>query len=1009
MKRTCFSVICLVLVFLAARGQQNTSYTHPDALFFQGKACFSERKYAAASRCFEDFLTRATNAGQRIEADFYLAAAAYYLQSDEASARLEMHADTYPNTPFIAQVDFMRGMLAYREKRYVFALNYWKDIDENALDEHQKVDLLLYKGYALVETKHYEEANRIFSRLKDRGTRYHNAVCYYYAYTEYMLGRYNNARADFENLAELPQYTSIVPYYLTQIYYKEKNYTAVKTNAQKILSENPNNPNNAEIYRILGELSFEEKNYPAAISNLKNYERIFSQTLRSDMYLLGLAYFYTADYADAVQYLARVTNVKDSLSESAYFYLGNAYIKSGDKNNARMAYQAALSTHFNSAVREEAMYNYALTTCESGSLFGESVKAFENFLAAYPNSAHANDAYNSLAIIYLSTNDYQAALNSINKIKAPSAAVLESKQYVLYRLGAQEVAQNHNAAAIDNLSQAIDAAKTGKYVAEAYFLRSEAYYKTEQYDSALADLKAFFAQKPAVESENYLAALYNEAYIYFKQKKYTQAKDVFLTYKNKATDKKTSFYADALNRLGDCYFAERNFPKAIENYNLAATANVANADYAMFQAGYVLGLQKNYDAKIAKMDDLVKKFPKSEYAPQALFETGRACIMKNASAQAIAAYKRLTDTYPAAPIARKAALETGMVYANDGKTTEAIAAYKAVIAAHAGSEEAYAALDALEQIYIEQNEVAAFLAYSKTLGTMGARTTASYADSISYIAAEKRYFTGDYTGVIAALSEYVKNYCPGGRECINASYYLADSYYQTDNKTAALAAFDKLLEGGANRYTETAAQRCAEITYDKKDYAAARKYFAQLKNLAATDANRNAAQLGVLRCADFLSDNTATIAAATDLIAEPKASEQVLREAHFLRAKAYLATSEGNKATPDLQYLAQNTQDTFGAQASFLLAKQYFQEKNYDLAEKTIVDFIERGTPYPYWLARSMVLLAEISVAQGDDFQAKQYLLSLQANYTVDDDIQPMITEHLKAIAERENAKVAQF
>jgi flagellar basal body P-ring protein FlgI len=54
-------------------------------------------------------------------------------------------------------------------------------------------------------------------------------------------------------------------------------------------------------------------------------------------------------------------------------------------------------------------------------------------------------------------------------------------------------------------------------------------------------------------------------------------------------------------------------------------------------------------------------------------------------------------------------------------------------------------------------------------------------------------------------------------------------------------------------------------------------------------------------------------------------------------------------------------------------------------------------------LARSFVLLADIYIKQNNDFQAKQYLLSLQKNYTTADEIQGMITERLNGIATRES------
>jgi len=42
--------------------------------------------------------------------------------------------------------------------------------------------------------------------------------------------------------------------------------------------------------------------------------------------------------------------------------------------------------------------------------------------------------------------------------------------------------------------------------------------------------------------------------------------------------------------------------------------------------------------------------------------------------------------------------------------------------------------------------------------------------------------------------------------------------------------------------------------------------------------------------------------------------------------------------------------------------------------------------------------LADINIAKKENFQAKQYLLSLQNNYNAQDDIQNMIENRLKQI-----------
>jgi predicted negative regulator of RcsB-dependent stress response len=67
-------------------------------------------------------------------------------------------------------------------------------------------------------------------------------------------------------------------------------------------------------------------------------------------------------------------------------------------------------------------------------------------------------------------------------------------------------------------------------------------------------------------------------------------------------------------------------------------------------------------------------------------------------------------------------------------------------------------------------------------------------------------------------------------------------------------------------------------------------------------------------------------------------------------------------------------------------------------AESELLSYIDESTPHIYWLARSFVLLSDVYVAEGKSADARQYLLSLQQNYTADDDIQTMIKTRLEQL-----------
>ena len=1011
MKKILFILLLITISHGSVPAQQTLIYTHQDVLFNQGRELFNQRKFTASTRSFEQFLETAdiTKAGQIQEAEYYLAANAYELRLDNAEQKLNNYLLKYPNTPFFDHTALMLGMLQYEAKKYEAALRYFEKLKPEHLGFRERTGYMFCKGYASLETKNYQQALTLFRTLKDMKTRYDLSATYYYAYCEYILGNYNAALPLFLKIENHPDYKNIVPYYIIQIYYAHKEYDKLNERAEVLLRNNPENKSNAEIYRIMGEIAYGKNEFAKAIGYFKDYERITTQVLRNDMYLMGLCYYNTADYSNAVVYLSKATTEADEMTENAYLHLGNAYVRLNDKTNARMAFEAALRTGFNKTIREEALYNYALTTYETTTAFGESIKAFEQFLSEFPNSKYIDNAYDYLATVYMTSKNYEAAYQSIIKIKNPNSKLRETKQYLLYQLGTEAFAQNNHAKAIDYFSLALQSPASGKYTAESYYWRSESYFRLNQSDKSIADLKQFFASPAAKSSVNYNIANYALAYAYFSKKNYNEALNWFLKYIDLENNTSVTTFSDALNRTGDCYFNARNFAKAESCYTRAASLSPNTGDYAVFQSAYVAGLQKNYTAKISRLENLIATYPKSEYIDDALYEIGRAYLMLENDAKAISTYQRLLSLQPNSNQARKAALETGMIYFNENNLDQAITAYKNVISSYPGSEEAKTALESLESVYVEKNDVAAYLAYTKSLNMSIASNTVSHEDSISYIAAERQYMNANYPQAITGLRSYLNNYCAGGRYCLIAQYYLADSYYRTNDKPNALSAFQAVLLIAGNQYIKESTTRCAEITYDQKDFNMSMQYFKQLQYLAQTTEDRNIARLGILRCSFFLNDHQNTVNIANEIINDPKSNSEVISEARYNRAKAYIAMNQQNLAIADLKVLSADTRTSIGAEAKYLLANVYFEQGKLTDAEKEVNDFAKKNTPYQFWLARSFVLLADIYVKQNNDFQAKQYLLSLQKNYTTADEIQTLITERLNAITLRENQKVTNF
>lgn len=925
----------------------------------------------------------------------------YELRDKGASKALQDYLKRYPYTTYADEVKMMLGVTQVESKHYKQALKNFEEVTITRLGRDQQPEYMFYRGYAFLMMGEYQKSLTFFSTLRQKATPYTLASRYYYAFALYKLERYEQALPEFLAIEHTPQYSDIVPYYIVQIYYQQGNLEEVEQRAASIIEANPGNPNNGEIERILGELQYQRGAYAKAIPHLEAYEKSFSEQkkelVRNDLYLLGMAYYHTEQYQKAITYLKKVRPLNDSISESVALHLGHAYTRVGNIEQGKINYASAVRYGLTPKLTEEAMYNYALCTYQSSSALGESVTAFTDFLRTYPKSKHTTTIRSLLSDAFLRSKNYQAAYEALKMIDITDAKMEQTKQYLRYQLGADAFRQGNIQKAQQFLQEILRQPKAyNAQNAEACYLLAECAYRTRQYRQAEQYLTQAEQELGWAKSPNRIHAIYLKGYAYFQQRMYVQAAAALQDYVSKAEASQPT-YADALNRIGDCQFNARKFTEAIRTYQQVIDLGATGADYATFQAGYAYGLKHEYVNKAEKMLSLVTMYPQSDYADDALYEMARAYIENNQEEAAIMAYDRLLSSYPNSNMARKASLEQGLIHRNLKQYDDAIRAFKRTINDYPSTEEAYAALDGLEQVYVATNNISEYLAYTKKLNKTQMRVTTAE-DSLTYVTAELQYMLGNYREAAAGLATYLTRYCNGGRYCTNAHYYAADSYYRLGQMQDALSEYTALTRLNGNAYMEEACLRAAGISFDNKDYETAMGHFRHLAGVASGEANRRIGQIGVLRCASNLKDENMVISTASDILLLEGLSDDMRQEALYCRAKAYLSQGNNGMAVVDLSPLAQEAVTAIGAESKYLLAQAYFNMNALDNAETEIMAFAQMNTQHQYWLAKAMILLADISLKREDTYQAQQYLLALQANYHATDDIQSIIAAKLEAI-----------
>ena len=113
------------------------------------------------------------------------------------------------------------------------------------------------------------------------------------------------------------------------------------------------------------------------------------------------------------------------------YLLGDAYIKTGQKANARNAFLFCASNSSDPRQQEISKFQYAKLSYELG-YQDESLNGFRSFLNDYPNSTYNNEAKDFLVAVLTNTNNYREALTLLDGMKDPTANAKRLYPRILY-------------------------------------------------------------------------------------------------------------------------------------------------------------------------------------------------------------------------------------------------------------------------------------------------------------------------------------------------------------------------------------------------------------------------------------------------------------------------------------------------------------------------------------------------------------------------------------------------
>lgn len=981
-------IFALLLVFIIpVMSQVPFTGKEISSEFNRGLELFNKEKYPAAIRLFDSYVAKGNENNQYevAEAEYFSALAALKLFNPDAEYRMNRYILTHPESHRINQARLAMGDYFYQNKNYRKAVIYYELANRQELEGEELAQYFFRLGYSLYFNGDKPRALLMFSEIKDIDTDYTPPAIYYFSHIAYEQKMYHTAMDGFERLKDDETFGSVVPFYIVQVLYLQKDYDRILTMAPALL-ESAGKERAIELYRFIGDAYYNKENYREALPYLEKYSAGAKASGREDKYQLAYCYYKTGDLDKAINILLAIGAKNDLLSQNIWYLLGDSYLQKGDKKRSQFGFGEASKMDFDKKIKEDALFNYAKLTYETSySPFGEVIAAFQEYIDLYPGSDKIQEAYDYLVATFLQVKNYKSALASLDKIRNKDSRLEEAYQRVAFFRGMELFKNIEIEASIDMFDKSLKYEKYNRSIrARAIYWRGEAWYRLGSYDKAKSDYEVFMGIPGSMLLNESTLVRYNLGYTLFNLKDYTTALTHFKTFESGVTNVRPEVLADAKDRIADCYYIATNYPMAISYYDKVIDYGKVDADYAMFQKGFSLGLMNDQRGKVEVLTNLIETFPSSSYVSNSIFERGRARLVLEDFSKGEADFNTIISTYPSSPFVPRAIVQLGLLYNNLGENDKAIAEYRKVIENFKSTPEARYAMTGLKNIYVEINDVEAYFAYVKTLDGYG-DVNQTERDSLLYASGEDLFMTAKYDKASAIFRNYLNEF-PNGSFRQNSQFYLAESLRSSGNNDEALKLYVEVAKEPNNQFMEQSLIAASEILFNKEDYVAALDYYERLEKVAGSSENLLIALKGQLRSSYQAGDAQKTINAASKIMSSSKIPEELVREATFMSAKANYSLNNFEDALKDFRKVATEVTSVEGAESKYRVAELLYKKGQTAESEKVISEFIDQSTPHQFWMARMFLLLADISIKKGDLLQARATLQSLKDYYSIDND-----------------------
>ena len=950
----------LALASSVAFAQQHAVNRMPGMFLDRGMELYQEGRYNAAIAQFEHYLGSELSESRLDEAEFYLAMSKLKAGHVDGEVTLLQFLDRHPGSIQSNEANVALGDYEYEKPRYRSALRYYKDVDAAALSPDDRNRFAFRRSNCYLSVGEYDKAAEGFKPLTQTGGEYKDLAQYYYAYAELRNQHYQEAIEAFKAVRDLGY--ARVSFYIAQIYYQLDNYPSALAELEKPQK----GVDRSEVEMLKAKCNYRLQNYPKAAEAFLAADPNPESLSTAEQYEIGYSLYKSGSFTESLPWLRKVAAQGDSISQMASFSLGNALLKLKNYREAQTAYGEAYRSGYNKEIAELALFNQAKLAVQLSD--PNNIALLDRFVKLFPRSANAKEATKLKARLLLETDSYREAVALLDQLDNLDAQTEMLYQRVTLNRGKELYKARDFSQAIELFEKCSSKKADKAMAAESRFWIAEANGQMGNVAESQNAYLKFLDMSGASEVPEFAYAYYGLGYISYKDKLYARAAQYFDGFTDRVSKGRYDerLVQDAYLRSGDCHFMAKELDEALKAYAYVTGKRGADADYALFQSSLIYGLKGNAEEKITTLKRLTTEYSASRFLVDAYSELAAEYMILDQPNQAVKYLEYVVQQFPNNLAASRAYSTLGRLYYNQERIEDAVNAYTQLYDKYPGTPEAKAAAQMVKGIYQETGRAPEYVKWAKNRG--GIRF--SEQDSLLYETAYALYEKSQYQQAINSFESYLKEQ-ESGAFVINANYFKAICHETLGQPANALVHYKKVAKSSSLDYKEDALLATLKILGKDAKCEDIVEYVIELEAITKSRDTRTQTWTSLLYCYQKLGKTEELELLARKVMDDPGVSGDLRTESELILAKSHIRLGKTEMAKAALESILGKDDNRFAAEAQFRLGELYYNIDSLELCKEACYAVLDRFNGYDYWVGKSLILLGDAFLKEGDEFNAQ--------------------------------------